>query len=148
MKKFSAVITLILVLSLCATALIGCGGTAKAELLYATDGLVVFRINEKMDNATVLDALNYLKEEGKLDFKSETGAWGAYITEVNGVAEVVGATSGKSWMAYSSDPDGSSLEFGSFTYEGLALGQTANGVSTQLVKVGCIYALRLDEWAF
>ena len=147
MKKTSTLISLLLAFCLLCTVLTGCGGTAKAEIIRAEDGLVVFKITEKMDNATVIDALNYLKQNGKLTFTSASSQWGEYITSVNGVSEFSGANGGKSWSIYSNDTDGSSTEFGSYTFDGAVFGLTANGASTQLVKEGCTYILSLESWS-
>lgn len=146
MKKLASIVAILLVLVL-GLSFVGCG-SAKAEIVFESDTLIVFRVNEEMGAATVFNAMMYLRGRGELDFKSLEGSWGKYVTEINGVAEVTGATSGKSWMLYSNDPENSSLEFGSLTFEGHALGQTAYGISSQPVKAGYLYALRLEDWSF
>ena len=148
MKRFSAALTLFLVLSLLAASLVGCSGATEVELLFSDEKLVVFKVNSVNGNATLLDALNALKEQGDLDFEVQSGSYGAYITKVNGKSEVSYGTSGYSWMVYSNDADGSSTEFGMLSYQNETLGQTAAGVSTQTLKAGCIYALSYDRWAF
>lgn len=147
MKKAPRLLLLILLAIALVTASFGCGGYAKAEIQYSSDTLIVFKVTSTDGNATVLDVLNLLKEEGKLDFTSESSTYGAFLTSVNDKANTSSATEGYSWMIYTNDAESSSTDYGMVSYAGQTFGQTAYGISTQVVKADCLYALSYDHWS-
>ncbi len=124
------------------------GETKSLVLESVTDTMVVMKIVEAEENATALNALTKLKEEGKIDFISKQGAYGAYITAINGKAEQSSGTSGYSWMLYTSDTENSSTEFGSVIYDGKTYGQAATGASSLVVKAGEYYIWSYEAWEY
>ena len=143
MKKLTPVLAVLLIVVLAVVGYFVANGSAKAEILKAEDGVLVFRINETIDNATVLDALAYLKQEGLITYTAQSSTYGAYITEINGVSEY----GTFSWMLYCNDASASTTEYGSFTYDEIVLGSCSYGASTQPVLKGCIYAIVLEDWS-
>ena len=150
MKKIlSLTLTLICIL----TALIACNNTSKqptinAEIENCTQKLVVIQVTETTENANALDLLAKLQNEGKISFESFDGGYGAYVTSINGLAEVANGNEGYSWMLYTSDEDLSSTEFGSLTYQGAVFGQAAVGASTLKLKAGEYYVWAYEHWSF
>ena len=150
MKKIlSLTLTLICIL----TALIACNNTGKqptinAEIENCTQKLVVIKVTETTENANALDLLAKLQSEGKISFESFDGGYGAYVTSINGLAEVANGNEGYSWMLYTSDSELSSTEFGSLTYQGAVFGQAAVGASTLTLKAGEYYVWAYEHWSF
>ncbi len=125
------------------------GGEAKGVALESvTETTVVMKVTEAEENATALDVLTKLKEEGKIQFESVSGLYGAYVTEINGKKETSEGTSGYSWMLYTSDAEFSSTEFGSVEYDGKTYGQSSLGASALVVKEGEYYIWSYTYWSY
>lgn len=125
------------------------GGETKGVALESvTETMVVMKVTEADENATALDALTKLKEEGKIEFESVDGLYGAYVTAINGKKETSETTSGYSWMLYTSDTEFSSTEFGSVEYNGKTYGQSSLGASALVVKEGEYYIWSYTYWSF
>ena len=149
-KLLSLTLTLICIL----TALTACNNastqqpTINAEIELCTDELLVIKVTETTPNANAMDLLAKLQNEGKVNFESFDGGYGAYVTSINGVAEVANGNEGYSWMLYTSDEELSSTEFGSLTYQGTVFGQAAVGASSLKLKAGEYYVWAYEHWAF
>ena len=124
------------------------GETKSLVLETVTETLVVMKIVEAEEGATALSALTKLQEEGKIQFESKNGAFGAYITSVNGKAEQSSGSSGYSWMLYTSDDEHSSTEYGSIEYNGKTYGQAGMGASMLVVKEGEYYIWAYEAWSY
>lgn len=151
-RKICSIITLFLTLVLCICGCTACkketGETKSLVLESVTETMVVMKIVEAEEGATALSALTKLKEDGAIDFISKQGAYGAYITSINGKAEQASGTSGYSWMLYTSDTDNASTEFGSVEYNGKTYGQASAGASSLVVKEGEYYIWSYEAWSY
>ena len=150
-RKLTTFFSLFLALLCSAIALCSCGKTGETKavsLELVTETMIVMKVTEAEENATALSALTKLKEEGLLSFTVQESTYGAYITEINGKAEEAGATSGYSWMLYTSDAEFSSTEFGTVEYDGKTYGQASLGASGLVVKAGEYYIWSYDAWSF
>lgn len=125
------------------------GGEAKGVVLESvTETMVVMQVTEAEENTTALDVLTKLKEEGKIEFASVNGLYGAYVTSMNGKSETSEGSSGYSWMLYTSDTEFSSTEFGSVEYAGKTYGQSSLGASALVVKEGEYYIWSYTYWSY
>ena len=124
------------------------GETKAVSLESVTETLIVMKVDEAEENASALSALTKLKDEGLIDFTVQESTYGAYITSINGKAEESGATSGYSWMLYTSDEEFSTTEFGTVEYGGVAYGQASLGASSLIVKAGEYYIWYYTPWSF
>lgn len=120
----------------------------KATLEFAGEDMVIVYVTESAEGCTAFDLLNLLKSEGKLDFESFDGGYGAYVTSINGKSEFSNGNEGYSWMLYTTDTQYSSDEFGSFSYQDKKFAQSAFGATMLNVVEGEYYAWRYDRWAF
>ncbi|MGN0818649.1 MAG: hypothetical protein ACI4L9_06735 [Candidatus Coproplasma sp.] len=145
---------------LCAVlALTGCGkgnvkfitaGDGKAENAVFTASKEVLPLDGK---TSVADYINALKDRGELDFTAEDGAYGLFITSVNGVENVTdeNGTHGWSWAIYTNltELDGviySTSDYGTYEADGLVLNSASYGVSGLPCVEGYTYALVYSEW--
>ena len=124
------------------------GATKAVSLESVTQTMVVMKVDEAEENASALSALTKLKEDGLIEFTVQESSYGAYITSINGKAEESGATSGYSWMLYTSDTEFSTTEFGVVEYNGVEYGQAALGASSLIVKSGEYYIWYYTPWSF
>lgn len=149
-KRVSACFCVLLTLVFMLFSFAGCkdGQTKQVVLEQVTDTMVVMKVMEADEGATALSALNGLKEKGEIEFTSLSGVYGAYVTSINGKEETSEATSGYSWMLYTSDAEFSSTEFGSVEYDGKTYGQASLGASSLVVKEGEYYIWSYTYWSF
>lgn len=142
-KIISLLLTLLSVVCLfCVTA---CGKTGTASVLEKTETKLVLRIEEVEENATLLDVLDSLKEDGKLTFEFSSGM----ITSVNGKAnKQETASSGYSWMIYTSNTELSTTEWGSTTYNGAVIGSASFGAAQLTVAKGETIVLLYESWKY
>ncbi len=125
-------------------------GEVSASVVETTEILVVIKIDETDGNATVLDALNTLEENGSLTFDSKKSQFGAYIVSVNGKVEISGLTEGYSWIVYTSDrTEGvANTEGKPLVWNETQHYSTIVGVSSLKVKAGEYYLLSFDGWSY
>ena len=130
-KKVVSLVSLIsAVLALVALfALAGC----KKSPVTADD--VVIQATAEHDGKTLLSVMEELQEAGELSFAVSDGM----IVELNGTKQ----TASSSWMLYTSDEENANKQWGTFEYEGEALGSAVSGAGELAVKEGC-----LSIWAF
>ena len=130
-KKVVSLVSLIsAVLALVALfALAGC----KKSPVTADD--VVIQATAEHDGKTLLSVMEELQEAGELSFAVSDGM----IVELNGTKQ----TASSSWMLYTSDEENANKQWGTFEYEGEALGSAVSGAGELAVKEGCLYI-----WAF
>lgn len=150
-RKLYSFLTLICTLVFGAMLLCGCsllGGKessvdsveaapVQASIAEKTDTMVAIKVEEAEADTTLMDVMNLLKTEGKLDFKVENGM----ITEVNGVANPADFSS--CWMLFTSDSELSNTAWGTVEYNGATLGSAVVGADTLPVVEGAYYV-----WSF
>ena len=138
-RKINSIVTLLLVFALSLFTLVACNpqGSAKAEILSKTDTMVVIKVNETEGFATLIDAMNYLKGEGVLNFEIS----GGMLTEIEGKANP--ADWSACWMLYTSDEELSNTEWGTIEYEGTMYASAIVGAEELSVAVGEYYI-----WAY
>lgn len=120
----------------------------SATVSTVGDTKVLICIDEAAEGTTLIDVLNALKEEDKLTFEAETGAYGAFITSVNGKANVTeSASSGSSWMIYTSNAENGYEDF-TVTVEGVVYYSAAVGASQLAVKTGETIVLSYEAWSY
>jgi hypothetical protein len=136
-RKIYYILTILLSVAISVFALVACDkqGSAKAEILTKTDTMVVIQVNETEGFATLIDAMNYLKEEGELNFEVS----GGMITEVEGKANA--SDWSFCWMIYTSDTELSNTEWGTLTYNGKTYGSAIVGVEELTVSARQYYIL-------
>ena len=136
-RKIYLFFTLLLTLVTVVYMLVACDkeGSAKAEILSKTDTMVVIKVNETEGFATLLDAMNYLQDEGKLTFEFSGGM----------VVSVEGKTNASDWsacwMLYTSDKEMSNTEWGVVEYDEKSYASAILGAESLTVAVGEYYIL-------
>ena len=134
--------TLLLAVVMSVCMLVGCDkeGTAKAEIVSKSDTMVVMKVNETEGFATLLDAMNYLKEEGQLTFEFT----GGMISSIEGKANP--ADWSACWMLYTSDTEMSNAEWDTITYEENTYGSAILGAEGLTVSAGEYYIWSYDTF--
>ena len=134
-RKIYSILTLLLGLVIGLFMLVACDqqGSAKAEILSKTDTMVVIKVNETEGFATLIDAMNYLKDEGALNFEIS----GGMVTEIEGKANALDWSA--CWMVYTSDKEMSNEEWGTLEYEGTVCASAIVGAEELPVGVGEYY---------
>ena len=147
-RKMKCILTLLLATVLCLFWFTACkkemGETKALVLECVTETMVVMKIVEAEENATALSALMKLKEQGEIEFTYTDSTYGAYVTSINGKAEITGY----SWMLYTSDTERSSTEFGSIEYKAKTYGQASEGASSLVVKAEEYYIWSYEAWSY
>ena len=141
-RKFYSIVTLFLTVVMSVCMFVACDkeGSAKAEVVSKTDTMVVIKVNETEGFATLLDAMTYLSEEGKLIITVS----GGMVSSVEGKENA--ADWSACWMLYTSDTEMSNKEWGTITYEGNTYGSAILGVESLQVSVGEYYLLSYDTF--
>ncbi len=122
-----------------------CGATASATVLSSEEKTVIIRIDAAKENATLFNALDNLEKSGAITFAMS----GGMIISVNGKANVQeSATSGYSWMIYTSNTSLSYQEYGSKTYDNVVCYSAAFGAEQLQIKTGETIILSYDYWSF
>lgn len=137
-----ALFTLLLTLVLSVSMFVACDkeGSAKAEIVSKTDTMVVIKVNETEGFATLLDAMTYLKEEGKLTFELT----GGMVSSIEGKANP--ADWSACWILYTSDAEMSNTEWGTITYEESTYGSAILGAESLTVSAGEYYVWSYDTF--
>ena len=136
-RKIYLFFTLLLTLVTAVCMLVACDkqGSAKAEILSKTDTMVVIKVNETEGFATLLAAMNYLQDEGKLTFEFS----GGMIVSVEGKTNASDWSA--CWMLYTSDKEMSNTEWGVVEYDGKSYASAILGAESLTVAVGEYYIL-------
>ena len=99
-RKIYLLVTFLLALAISIFSFVACDkGHVKAEIVSKSDTMVVIKVNETEGFSTLLDAMNYLKNEGELSFEVS----GTMISSIEGKANPADWSS--CWMVYISDAD-------------------------------------------
>ena len=141
-RKFYSIVTLLLTLMISVFSLIACDkGHVKAEIVSQTDSMVVIKVNEAEGFATLLDAMNYLKNEGELAFEIT----GGMVTSIEGKANPADWSS--CWMVYTSDTEMANAEY-TVEYNGNIYGQAILGAESLPIIADAYYVWSYDsfEW--
>ncbi|MBO5714414.1 MAG: hypothetical protein J6R83_03205 [Clostridia bacterium] len=124
------------IIAVLSTLLTGCN--KEAENVVFTVDAEKYTITETM---TLNDYMNLLEDDGELSFTTSSGAYGMFITSVNGVKNGIGGN--PCWMVYTDDPDfsdtsdwGTEVEIDGKTYKSTTL-----GISGVIVKANATYVL-------
>ena len=134
-RKLNVLFTFLLMVVISLCALVGCkkDGSAKAEIVSKTETMVVIKINETEGFATLLDAMNYLKDEGELTFEMD----GTMLSSLENKANPADFSS--CWMLYTSHAEMSNAEWGTVTYEDNTYGSAIVGADSLTVLAGEYY---------
>ena len=163
MKRFIKIFVTALAVCLAAAAIVlsGCG-KGRVKFLTAADGKAenaIFTAESGLitldDSTSVADYIAALKDNGELDYTAEDGAYGLFITSVNGIENVTdeGGTHGWSWAIYTNltELDGvvySSADYGTYQADGVTLYSASYGASGLPCVEGYVYALVYSEWSW
>lgn len=135
MKRiFNTIIAIALSVVLCS--FFGCSPKEPLVIKESDTYIVITVSNEQMDikkNTTLVDYMNSLKNDGKLDFEIENGM----VTSVNGIENPADWSS--CWMIYTSDTDNANSAWGTIEYDGKVYGSAIVGAESLIIKDGCIY---------
>ena len=136
-RKMHALFTLLLTVIMSVCMLVACDmkGSAKAEIVEKTENMVVIKVNETEGFATLLDAMNYLKNEGELTFEIV----GGMISSIEGKSNPADFSS--CWMLFTSDEEMSNAEWGTTTYNGNTYASAILGAESLTVSAGEYYVL-------
>ena len=135
MKRiFNTIIAIALSVVLCS--FFGCSPKEPLVIKESDTYIVITVSNEQMDikkNTTLVDYMDSLKNDGKLDFEIENGM----VTSVNGIENPADWSS--CWMIYTSDTDNANSAWGTIEYDGKVYGSAIVGAESLIIKDGCIY---------
>ncbi len=105
---------------------------------------VVIVVNGNVeDNVSLLSFMATLKNENLLDYKYQSGQYGAYITAINGVQ----ASLNQGWMLYSDDGDFTANNY-QIELNGKIYSQTVVGCENLIVKKGMTYIWVLEDFSY
>ena len=134
MKKLLTT-TLAFCLTLFALLVFGC--SKERLVLKESDTFIVITVSSKQmelnENSTLIEYMQSLKADGKLDFELSNGM----INSINGIENPADWSS--CWMLYTSDTENSNVAWGEVDYEGQTYGSSTLGAETLKIKDGCIY---------
>ena len=108
-------------------------GEAKAIVEQTTETMVVIKVNEAEDGATLLSVMEALRSEEKLSFELASGM----ISSINGKANPADYSS--CWMLYTSDTEMANTEWGTTEYHGNTLGSAILGADALTVIADAYY---------
>ena len=137
MKKL--LLNLLTLLCVCVMALsaIACGNNPETHVIKDGDTKVVITVSseylEANQSATLVEYMEYLKEQGELEFEIASGM----VTSINGIENPADWSS--CWMLYTNDKELSNAEWGTAEYNGETYGSAIVGAETLIVKDGCSY---------
>lgn len=132
-RKLISFVTLLATVLLSVFCFASCGGTAAAEVVEATDTVVVIRVNETDGAATLYDVMEDLQEANALQFELA----GTMLKSLNGTANPADFSS--CWMLYTSDSEMGNSEWGTYDYNGTTLPSAILGGDALIVSAGEMY---------
>ena len=133
-RKLISFISLLVAVLLSVFSLVSCGGgTATAEVVEATDTLVVIRVNETDEAVTLFDVMEELQKENVLQFDLD----GTMLKSLSGKQNAADFSS--CWMLYTSDGKMSNGEWGTYDYRGTLCGSAILGGDALIVSAGEYY---------
>ena len=143
MKKILKTITTLIMATLM-TVTIGCKGNGTLVIKESDTYIVITASNEQMqitNDTTLVDYMNSLKEDGKLEFEMS----GGMVVSINGIANPADWSS--CWMFYTSDEDNANYAWGTIEYKSNLYGSTMYGAEKLKVKDGCMYILVFQSFS-
>lgn len=133
-RKLISFIALLATALLSVFCFVSCGGgTVMAEVVETTDALVVIRVKETDEKATLFDAMEVLKEENALQFELA----GTMLKSLNGKANSADFSS--CWMLYTSDDEMGNSAWGTYDYNGTVYKSATLGGEALIVSAGAYY---------
>ena len=111
--------------------------TQEPLVIYDSETTIVIRCEETDGEKVLIDYMNELQANGKLEFVVEDGM----ITSINGIENPADFSS--CWMLYTSDADNANAAWGTVLYKDVEYGSAILGAESLKMKEGCIYI-----WAF
>ena len=135
MKK---ILTLMLSLCLVVTLCICAGCTNKEQLVIKeSDTFIVITVSKDQmqitSNSTLVDYMESLKDDGKLDFEIS----GGMVSSVNGIENPTDWSS--CWMLYTDDIDNAISAWGEIEFNGKVYASSILGAEMLKIKDGCVY---------
>lgn len=138
MKKVIALFLSIALLCAC-TIFFGCNKSAEE---------VEITIEQKYlkEDCSLYDYMVVLERKGKIDFKCESGAYGMFILEINGVSNGIGGN--PCWMVYTDAKEWQDLsEWGDTVVKnGVEYRSASVGISSIMVSSGQKYMFKLVKF--
>ena len=114
---------------------IACGG--ETHVIKETDEKIIITVsNEYVEikkTMTLIEYMEFLKKDGKLEFEIVSGM----ITSINGIENPADFTS--CWMLYTNDKELSNEDWGTAEYNGETYGSAILGAESLIIKDGCSY---------
>ena len=106
-------------------------------VIKESDTYIVLTVSDEQmplsNDTTLVEYMQSLKEDGKLDFEVS----GGMITSINGIENP--ADWSACWMLYTDDTENSNTEWGTVEYKEKTYGSSMWGGETLKVKNGCVY---------
>ena len=137
LKKFSALLLVVctLVVSVC---LVACSKEADGEVVKAEENLLVIRVTDAPEGATLKDVMEKMQADGEISFEQS----GGMILSVNGKG-----TQGNSfWCLYTSDADFANSAWGSTELDGVTYDSATFGYERLPVFEGELYIWQIATW--
>lgn len=141
-RRIFNVLIFLLTFLMSASMLTACknGGQAKAEIVSKTDTMVVIKVNEADEFATLIDAMTYLKDNEELTFEIA----GGMITSIEGKENPTDWSA--CWMLYTSDSEMANVEWGTVVFDGNTYGSAILGANELSVTAGQYYVWSYDTF--
>lgn len=120
-----------------------------AELVETGDKTVVIRALKTDTSVSLADAMQSLKEEGKLDFTAQDGDYGLQILSVNGYTPDAGKNEFFAVYTTLGEYEGTAYSdetWGFFEYGGKRLNSAAYGVSGLPMVEGELYIITVSTY--
>ena len=155
-RKITELLTFVLTVIFSAFCLVACnrGGETTARLVeeHTSATQIVMTIEKTDGKATAFDALKSLRNQDLISFDYSTSSYGAYITSINGKAEVItestaNSSKGSSWILYTSDMD-SAYDTKTIMIGETVCGQSSLGASSLIVKEGVLYVWVYEAYEY
>lgn len=99
-----------------------------------TETMVVITITEEEGSPTLLQVMEFLREEGKLSFTADVSGM---VTSIEGKQNA--ADWSACWMLYTSDEVNTNTQWGTIEYNGKTYGSAMLGADALCVEVGDVY---------
>ena len=147
MKKFLSLIFVLAAVTL-SCAFSACDkNTVGAELVEADGNIAVIRATRTDTSKSLADAMEYLKDKGKLEYTAETGAYGLQILSVNGYTP----QNNEFWAVYTTLGEFEGLSYsdstwGVFDYGDITCNSAAFGVSQMPLVKDELYILAVSSY--
>lgn len=142
MKKLMAILTLVAVMIISASCNLTVDTKVEARITQKTETVLAIEIDEASENATLLNAMRKLKENGELEYTTS----GIYVTSINGVENK--ADYSGYWFIYTSDEENSYAEWGTYVLGDKTLASASYGAENLKLKAGETYVFVYTEFSW